>query len=180
MKITAIRHGQSNYNVMGLCNSDPNKDVHLTKTGLQQADQAATTLKTYPLEVIYTSQLPRTHQTARIVNRHHQLDIKEDGRLNDRQTGFEDQAATKFTNAIKSSEDPISFKYGDGESLLTEKKRVFNFLNELTSNKSYGHVLLVTHSDIMAVIYGYFNNLADIEIYNLPGFANCQIIDFEC
>ena len=41
MKVYALRHGQSQYNLLGLCNDDPKTDVHLNDTGKLQAQAAA-------------------------------------------------------------------------------------------------------------------------------------------
>ena len=64
MKIYALRHGHTNYNQLRLCNGDPQKDVHLTKTGIRQAEAAAWELSGIPLERIFVSQLPRTRKKA--------------------------------------------------------------------------------------------------------------------
>ncbi len=36
MKTYFMRHGQTNYNVLGLCNDDPARPVHLTDLGIEQ------------------------------------------------------------------------------------------------------------------------------------------------
>ena len=37
MKVYAVRHGQSNYNVIKMINDDPSRDVHLTGLGRNQS-----------------------------------------------------------------------------------------------------------------------------------------------
>lgn len=41
MKIYVIRHGKTNYNRLGLYNSDPAVDVHLTAQGIKTAKMFA-------------------------------------------------------------------------------------------------------------------------------------------
>jgi alpha-ribazole phosphatase len=77
MKLYCLRHGETNYNRLGLCNDDPARDVHLTPEGTRQAQAAALRLRAAPLErIIITSELPRTWQTADIINRDHRVPLK--------------------------------------------------------------------------------------------------------
>lgn len=69
MKLLLMRHGQTNYNRLGLCNDDPRDAVYLTDLGRRQALAAAVALRAARLEHIFVSELPRTRQTAEIVNR---------------------------------------------------------------------------------------------------------------
>ena len=91
MDVYFMRHGQTNYNQQGLCNSDPARDVHLTPQGKAQAQQAAEQLKSVPLQLIIASPLPRTRQTATIMNQYHQCHIEYDDTIADIRSGFEDR-----------------------------------------------------------------------------------------
>ncbi len=66
-----MRHGKTNYNILRLCNDDPKREVHLTEKGSTQAEDAANKLKNVPIVRIIVSELPRTRQTAEIVNQYH-------------------------------------------------------------------------------------------------------------
>ena len=78
MKLYLARHGWTNYNDLRLCNADPTVDVHLTPTGVSQAEALADKLKQTALDHIIVSELKRTQQTAEIVNRFHHLEIEVD------------------------------------------------------------------------------------------------------
>ena len=67
MNIYCMRHGRTNYNDLGLCNDDPNQNIHLTATGIAQAQSAAVALRNVNFERILVSPLPRTKQTAKIM-----------------------------------------------------------------------------------------------------------------
>ena len=69
MHIYAMRHGESEYNVKGLCNDDPGRGVHLTRRGRLQAEEAAAALRRVPLDQIFCSELPRARETAARVAR---------------------------------------------------------------------------------------------------------------
>lgn len=178
MKVYVIRHGQTNYNLDSLCNSDPSKDVHLTEKGIQQAESAANKLKDKELDVIYISNLKRTLQTAEIINVHHGLEFVEDARIGDRKTGFESKPASEFFAAVDASNDKVNAKFNDGESFAEERERVFGFLDELVS-KNYRTVLLVTHAEIMTIIHGYFHNMDDIDMWNMEQFSNAEVIEID-
>ena len=179
MKIYAVRHGQTNYNVRNLCNNDPSKDVHLTELGLSQANSVAEKLDNHhKFEVIFISELPRTRQTAEIINRNHSVEVIVDSRINDRATGFDSKPASEFFVAVDAAPDPLAAKFNDGESFLEEKKRVFEFLDEVTS-KDYKSILIVSHTEIMTIIYGYFHKLSDLDMWEMEEFANSEVVEFE-
>jgi broad specificity phosphatase PhoE len=54
-----MRHGQSEYDILGLCNDDPAQNMRLTAVGDRLAEQAADALKNIPLERIFCSERPR-------------------------------------------------------------------------------------------------------------------------
>lgn len=91
MKMVCLRHGESEYNLRGLCNADPAVPVSLTPKGRLQAAAAAQRLRDVPIRRVYVSRLKRAHETAAIVNASHCADIYVDGRLDDRNTGYEGQ-----------------------------------------------------------------------------------------
>ena len=71
MEIYLLRHGQTDYNVRGLCNDDPARAVNLNSAGIRQAMAAAERLKSTTISRILVSELPRTQHTAAIINRYH-------------------------------------------------------------------------------------------------------------
>lgn len=89
MIIYCMRHGRTNYNDLGLCNDDPAQDVHLTATGIEQAQSAAIALRDVGFDRILVSPLPRTRQTAEIVNQFHAVPIVVHPDLIDIRSGFD-------------------------------------------------------------------------------------------
>ncbi len=168
-----MRHGQTNYNVLDLCNDDPTKDAHLTELGKQQAEIVGKKIKGIKLDAVIISELPRTKETAAIITKNQQVRFIVEPRINDRKTGFDNKPASDFFETLKP--DIFNLKFNNGESFQEEKKRVFSFLEEL---KSYNlaNVLVVTHSEILQIINGYFNNLSDQEMWDAK-IDNCQILE---
>lgn len=143
MKIYVIRHGETNYNYMGLNNADPQVDVHLTEKGIKQAQEVAEQLGYVDFDAIFVSELPRTHQTAAPLAQSKNLSPIIDSRLNDIDSGYEGQSITVYHDARNAAVDPFLFKVPDHESSEEVYHRTFNFLKDL-STKNYQNVLIVT------------------------------------
>ena len=148
MKLAVVRHGQSEYNVLRLCNDDPAIPVRLTELGLTQAERAAAALVDDAAEAIYCSPLPRARQTAEIIAGVLVLNVNEGGRLSDIRSGFEGRPVADYLAAIES--DPVHARVG-GESLLDHAGRVNGFLDGLRQQR-WQSVVLVVHEETMRVI----------------------------
>jgi len=173
MKLYFVRHGQTNYNVLDLCNDDSTKDVHLTKLGKKQAKIVAKKVKNIKLDLVIISKLPRTKETASIITKDYPVEFKIEPRINDRKTGFDSKPVSDFFEALE--QDIFNLKFNNGESFQEEKKRVFSFLEEL-KNYNLNNILIVTHNEILQIINGYFNNLSDQEMWNTK-IDNCQVLE---
>ena len=173
MKVYFVRHGQTNYNVLDLCNDDPTKDAHLTELGKQQAKIVGEKIRDIKLDIAIVSELPRTKETALIITKNHQVEFKIESRINDRKTGFNDKPVSDFLEALKP--DIFNSKFNNGESFQEEKKRALSFLEELKSY-NFTNVLVVSHSEILQIINGYFNNFSDQEIWDTK-IDNCQVLE---
>ena len=175
MQILFMRHGQTEYNLRGLCNDDPTQAVYLTPTGIAQAEAAAEILRATPLDLIVTSELPRTRQTGEIINRYHQLTLHTHPALNDIRSGFNGKPVSEYFAAIAA--DPLHSAVNGGESLLQHKIRVltyFDWLRQQTGNC----ILSIAHEETLRVCYAWFHRLPDSRLRELH-FANCEVIRFE-
>lgn len=163
MKVYIARHGRTNYNDRGLCNSDPTVDVHLTEAGILQAQALAQKMKRVALEKIYVSELKRTQQTAAYVNQFHDVPIYIDSRLNDNCTGFEGKRASEYYAAFKEvAEHRWTTRFNDGESIEDMNARVHSFIDELRTPQ-YEAVLVITSEIIVQAMYGVLHNLSNEE-----------------
>jgi len=80
MKLYLIRHAQSEANAKGI-KQGQEINSSLTKLGKSQAKKVANRLKYEEIDLIYSSDLKRAKETAKEINRFHNLDIKYDKRL---------------------------------------------------------------------------------------------------
>ncbi len=169
-----MRHGETNYNLRGLCNDDPRDDVHLTDTGRRQAELAAEQLRHVRLEHVFVSELPRTRETAAIVNRHHGAPLTVRAALNDIRSGFNGRPVAEYFAAT--GHDRLHLRVNGGESLLDYQARVLPFLAELQA-RSERSVLAVAHEETLRVLVAHLRGLPAAEMLGLH-FGNCQIVTF--
>lgn len=177
MKVYVARHAETNYNTLGLCNDSPEVDVYLTEKGVEQGKQLAETLRSINFELVITSDFPRTKETARLVNEHHNAPTISDSRINDVLTGFEGKPAKDFREARKSAANRWTVRLNGGESFEDEKARVKSFLTDLQERKEQ-RVLVVTHQAIARLIYANIHNLPDEKIDDIE-VSNTHCFDFE-
>jgi broad specificity phosphatase PhoE len=175
MTLYFMRHGQTNYNVPGLCNDDPRDDVHLTELGRQQAAHAADQLRQIPLRRVYVSELPRTQQTATIVNQFHNVPMVIDVALNDIRTGYNGRPVREYQAVI--AHDPWHARVNGGETLREHQQRVLGFIERLKSTPERP-LLVVAHEETLRVIAAHFRGIDDTALLTLS-FRNCELLEFD-
>ena len=175
LKLHFMRHGESLYNVLGLCNADPANPVPLTLKGQTQARQAALRLKDEHIDCIYVSELHRALQTAQILNGTHVRPMHTDRRLNDRRSGFEGRSIQTYLTAAQA--DPLHFRAPGGESYMELVARTADFLGHL-AQQQWCCVLVVTHHEVLQAVNGHYRGLSPMEMWNTP-VGNGEILTFE-
>lgn len=177
MKLYVARHGRTNYNDLGLCNSDPATNVHLTKVGVEQAKVLSQQLKDVHVDKVFVSELNRTKQTANIAYAHHDAPVTVDARLNDNRTGYEDKDSRDYYAALDKADDKWTVRLNDGESLEDMKARVQGFLDELKT-QDYNSVLIVTSMIIVQAMYELLHGVSNEEAWDFQ-VANASCIELE-
>ena len=171
MNIYCMRHGRTNYNDLCLCNDDPAQDVHLTEVGIKQAQSAALALRDIEFERMIVSPLPRTYQTAQIVNQYHSIPIEVHADLTDIRSGFDGKSVSDYFAAI--GHDPLNARVNGGESLLDHKQRVLRFIDWLKVQKDKA-LLVVAHEETLRVFIAYFEGgVADAQLRDIH-VGNCE------
>ncbi len=175
MKVIFLRHGESEYNAKGLINQDPGIKIHLTFKGKKQSEEVAKKFEGIRFDVIFVSEFSRTKETAEIINRHYNVPVLVDSRLNEARVGFEGKTDAEYK--LATSRDPFNFKLLGKESWQDLKKRVKNFLQDL-KKENYNCVLIVSHQWTTRVANQIINKFSDKEAYALP-LKNCDFFEFE-
>lgn len=126
MKLYLIRHAQAESNVEKKVNDSLRRKINLTKLGKKQSEYAAKKLKNIKLQAIFSSQFPRSLQTAKIIDKYHNSKIIKDKRLNEWASGFDGKSYDELNNYLKT--DTFLLKHKKGESIPKLKKELFLLL----------------------------------------------------
>lgn len=175
MKTVWVRHGQSEYNAQDIATGW--HDPELTELGCQQALKIAEKLSKKYLEIaeIYSSDLRRSHNTAKIIvdNTPWFHDIKVTPAIRERDYGDwsgknKDQLREELGNdSFLAVRRGWSANPNNGESLKDTAGRVAGFLKELEES-TLPHIIVCHGNTIRAasVVLGYntADNISDWQI----------------
>jgi probable phosphoglycerate mutase len=153
----AVRHGETEWNFHE--KQQGHLDSPLTDLGIKQAEALAVGLAEKNVEILYSSDLGRAMQTAKIIAKKLSLDIHTDIRLRERHPGLM-QGLTKVEFAKKFSEEATRYNTGDpdyvlpeGESAHQRYDRGVECAEDLVSRHSGQRILLVAHGGVVSSLF---------------------------
>ncbi len=184
LNVTLVRHGESEWNVKGLCQGQEG-DPPLTAKGREQAKTAGAKLRKQTFDAIITSDLLRTRETAEEISRELGLPIAETSPLfRERKMGewkglLLDDIKAKHPLMAESGEFGVHHETPpSGESLsqfLSRARKAYEYLQKHYAGK---RVLVVTHGGFIQAFSAVALNLPYKEtLQKAP--ANCEPTDFE-
>lgn len=156
LRIVLVRHGETDWNRINRFQGQSN--VGLNKNGKAQAEALASTLREEPLKAIYSSPITRAIETAKIINRYHNISLeKRDGLMEMNLGDFEGLQPGDLVNGHpqffrKWFEDPASVRMPNGETLEEVQKRAWAVVEEIAETHSEGSVLLCGHNFVNLMI----------------------------
>lgn len=171
--IYLTRHGETEWNVKKLIQGQ--KDIPLNEKGRNQAKKLSEKLKRVKFDAIYSSDLKRATETAKIIVGKRKLRIIESKALRERYFGkyqgvsFEKNKKTlEFINALKTSEK--NEKEIESEQKMV--KRFVNYIREVSVRNLDKTILIVTHAGpirlfLMDLNFKTYENLSEGDINNL-------------
>ena len=183
MKLYVIRHGQTDWNVVGKCQG--RTDIELNKTGIEQAQKAKEQIKDYNIDLIIYSPLKRTKKTANIINESTNCQIMSDERVIEREFGDIEGTTRKEWNDIVKNDIKIINNYNlnynehNIEPVKNLCKRVWNLLDEIQEIHKDKNVLIVTHGGTCRAINAYFNGIQEDGTVVSAEMDNCEIREYE-
>lgn len=150
LELILVRHGETDSNKRGsFCGWT---DAMLNEKGKKQAEEAAQRLLSIVPDVIYSSPLARTLQTAEIVNRNYNsLNIIINDNLKERNCGkWEDMTYTEVCSRypeerVQWEKDLVNYCIDGGESSFQVYTRANEFIQTLQDSHKSGKVMVVTH-----------------------------------
>lgn len=173
-----MRHGTTRYNELGISQGRLNN--RLSKKGIELVEKASFEAKDIPFEIIYSSPLMRTVQTANLINNYHKVKIIKDERLTEIDqgifTGRKYSTLTPEEKALKDAQTPGT----QMEQSYEVYDRAMEFLIELKNTCKYNNVLIVTHNHVATCLEIFIKTGATK--YDKPNiisdFLNAQIKKF--
>lgn len=147
MNIYVMRHGMTVWNEKGI--TQGRSKNRLSKQGVETTQGVALELKNIPIDIIISSPLMRTVQTANIVNQFHKVKIVKDEDLVEINQGIfsgrKDDSLSQEEKILKSQRSKVAGMETYEECF----NRVKNFVNGLKNKYRFQNILIVTH-DVVA------------------------------
>lgn len=175
MNIYVMRHGTTVWNEIGRIQGRLSN--RLSKDGIKLVEKTANEIKKIKFDVIYSSPVMRTMQTANIANRNLGLKIIKDERLTEINQG---KFAGRFKSSLTEHERylrKIRDKNSGIESCEDAFLRVKDFVNELKTKNEYENILIITH-EYPATCIEYFLTNKNIDFKDFVytrNFKNAEI-----
>lgn len=170
--IYVVRHGQTDYNVEGRYGG--RIDIPLNEEGRRQAEIVKELLKNIKFDLVFSSPLIRAYETANIIA---DSDIIKDDRLIERNNGDLEGKLKSEIKEIIDFNNPNFNKYNI-ESITDFRKRVYDFLNEITNYKNK-NILIVTHAGVGIYIRCYFEGEPIDNDYSKYKIKNCEVLKYD-
>jgi broad specificity phosphatase PhoE len=151
-KIYVFRHGETDWNREG--RSMGWLDVPLNQNGIEQAKKLAESLKDAGLEIIYSSPLSRTLETAKIVAGAKNIEIIQNDALKERNNGILEGsiANIEFPDICKKIDNPDFAPPGGGESRSQLRARALNFIKDIIKTSDKNIIGISTHNGVALTI----------------------------
>ena len=189
-KIIFVRHGQSVKNLIGLFTDEAN-DFPLTRLGQKQAKEAGEFLKNENVDLILTSPVLRTKETAKIISKYvGGVEVLESQELIEVDSGAWDGKTIHDLDIKKerdtylslSAEDRYVVKRGQtGESWFDVEKRVRKVIDKVLTEHKGKTVVLVSHLGINVLGQKIIQNLTNEQaekIYDKTAVEHAKPIVF--
>jgi len=149
-KYFVMRHGESEGNLNGLVSASYGEDDNLTENGKKQVEESSKKLKNKKIDLVFSSPIERTKETAEIVCSVLGLDKKNiiiDDRLHEMSIpDYERRTWSEFRKDFPNTIDNFYHTKEKNESYNDVKKRIMDFLYDIDTRYSDKNILVVTHA----------------------------------
>jgi broad specificity phosphatase PhoE len=165
-EILLVRHGETDWNLERRVQG--HTDRALNETGRAQARALAVELDDEPLDAVYSSDLARASETARIVAEQRNMAVTTVPELREKHFGTwegltDEEVFRRFPEARRG-------QWGDGETTEELSDRVLAALRRIAREHPEGRVLVVTHGGPFRVV------LRHCELAHEGPIANCHVV----
>ena len=156
LRLLLVRHGVTLHNLERRYTGQA--DVELAPAGYADAETLGIRLAKASIDLIVSSDLKRSRETARLIADWHGLPVHEDPRLRELSLGSWEHApyaeiARRFPEQLKDwQRDPLSYAPPGGETVDQVCTRVVAALAEWQGRCSQGTMLWVSHGGVLGVL----------------------------
>ncbi|OGI57115.1 hypothetical protein A3B85_03225 [Candidatus Nomurabacteria bacterium RIFCSPHIGHO2_02_FULL_37_13] len=146
-----LRHGEAENIILNITTSNKSEydKYHLTEKGKKEVLASAGNLKNKKIDLIISSPLIRTKETAEIIAEaigFSKSDVIYDERLREVDTGdFRDRKNTEYHSFFFSLEEKFTKRPPNGENLTELRRRIMEFLYETEKKYQEKKILIVSH-----------------------------------
>ncbi len=153
IELIAVRHGETDFNAERRMQG--HLDVPLSETGRVQAQAAAARLADEPIDKIYSSDLQRALETARIIHEGREIELVTDLRLREFHMGtFQGMTLSEAREKHGDAWERFfihdaDFALPGGQSRNQKQVEIASFMEEVVRSQAGGRMLVVTHGGIL-------------------------------
>ncbi|MCT4604955.1 MAG: histidine phosphatase family protein [Marinisporobacter sp.] len=158
-KLYLVRHGQTKWNIES--RAQGSKNVELTDEGRNQAILLAERMKNYRIDAIYSSDLDRAYETAKILGNTLNIEVKKIDGLREMSFGeWEGLTNEEIQKDYKEHytvwrNDPHKANIPGGEKLLDVQKRGLAAIYRIVKENKNKNIIVVSHGvTIKSIILG--------------------------
>lgn len=160
-------------------------DVELNETGKKQIQNLSSRLSSEQIEMIFSSDLTRTIESAEIIGNKLEIINEPISELREINLGFwegltlEEIEESFPEDLVKRSEDIKDFRIINGESFSDVKERVIPKLKDIIEGNVSKRILVIAHGGVNRIIIA---DALGLDINNIPrleqNYACLNIIDY--
>jgi len=182
-KLYLVRHGESEWNKLQRIQG--HKNIPLSEMGRYQASKLAKRLKNEEIDLIYSSDLKRAFETAKIVGDELGIEVTPLEAFREIRMGvweglsIEEVIKNYPEEHLKWMNEPHNFHLEGAETLLDLQKRSIKAVNKIFEANPNKNIMIVSHSaTIKVIILGILN--MDLSYYSKMSLNNVSlsIIEF--
>lgn len=179
MKIYVIRHGETVWNSVGIVQG--RSANRLSELGKTQVMQSAEKLADKNIDVIISSPVYRTMQTANIINKKLHKKIVKDERITEIHQGIYTKRVKKGLTKQEKDRKNLRLKEDGVESYEEAYERVKLFIEDIKVRYANQTVLIVTHRSIARSVQMVieFGKYLDKNTSGIHPFENAEFRMFE-
>jgi len=161
-----LRHGEAYSNIEpAWLSSWPEKKVsHLTPVGKKQVEKVAKEFQKMNIDLIFSSNITRTRETAQIISKKIKKPIIFSSQLREIDFGiFNGCHPNTYHAYFKNFKERFIKKVPHGENLNQCSKRMFDFFKKINQEQKNKKIIIISHGDPLWLLESKIKNLNQIQ-----------------